>query len=585
MTRLLSLLTLLFLSFQGTHALWPQPRNLQTGTSALRLAPNTTFKITIDVSNAPADLLAAVQRTRDYLFTDNLARLVPSHGAEDLPAISHAKAIPGLTLLLKAQGDAKGEGAGVVSREIALEARTYILDRQEGYVLNVPADGTEATLSAASTLGLFRGLNTFAQLWYTYDYGKEALDLDGKDRDGDGVVVYTLSAPVAIQDSPAYKYRGFMLDTARNFFPVSAIERTLDAMSWIHLNMFHWHIVDSQSFPLVVPNFQDIAQKGAYSAASVYTPQDIAHIVSYAGARGIDVLVEIDTPGHTAIISEAYPEHVACPEATPWSTYANEPPAGQLRLASPGTINFTVGLLSSVAGLFPSTLFSTGGDEINTRCYADDAQTQRDLNGRTLEQALDAFTQATHGALTKLGKTPVVWEEMVLNYNLTLSSDTVAMVWRTSSNAAAVAAKGFRFVHAASDSFYLDCGAGNMLGNNPTGHSWCDPFKTWQNAYTFDPVANLSAAEAKLVLGGQQLLWTEQSGPENLDPIVWPRAAASAEVFWTGPVGNSNGDRDVRTALPRLHELAYRFRRRGVRAISLQPEWCALRPFKCDLDA
>jgi hexosaminidase len=158
---------------------------------------------------------------------------------------------------------------------------------------------------------------------------------------------------------------------------------------------------------------------------------------------------EIDTPGHTAVISKAHPEHVACAEATPWSTYANEPPAGQLRLASPSTVNFTVGMLSSVAGMFPSTLFSTGGDEINAQCYADDAQTQRDLNGRTLEQALDAFTQATHGALKDLGKTPVVWEgatypiilylygvlrmfclgiiEMVLNYNLTLSDDTIAM--------------------------------------------------------------------------------------------------------------------------------------------------------------
>ena len=98
-------------------------------------------------------------------------------------------------------------------------------------------------------------------------------------------------------------------------------------------------------------------------------------------------------------------------------------------------------------------------------------------------------------------------------------------------------------------------------------------------AYTFDPTADLSAAEAALVLGGQQLLWTEQSGPQNLDPIVWPRAAASAEVFWSG------GGGDLRTALPRLHEVGYRFRRRGVQAISLQPEWCALRPFACDLNA
>jgi hexosaminidase len=158
---------------------------------------------------------------------------------------------------------------------------------------------------------------------------------------------------------------------------------------------------------------------------------------------------EIDTPGHTAVISEAHPELVACAQATPWSTYANEPPAGQLRLASPSAVNFTVGMLSSVAGMFPSTLFSTGGDEINAKCYADDAQTQHDLNGRTLEQALGAFTQATHGALKTLGKTPVVWEgatypvlhfvwgaenvfclgmiEMVTNYNLTLDNNTIAM--------------------------------------------------------------------------------------------------------------------------------------------------------------
>jgi hexosaminidase len=116
------------------------------------------------------------------------------------------------------------------------------------------------------------------------------------------------------------------------------------------------------------------------------------------------------TPGHTSAISKSHPEHIACPEASPWTSYANEPPAGQLRLASPATLNFTVGLLSAVAGLFPSTLFGTCGDEINIRCYADDAQTQSDLSGRTLNQALDAFTQATHGALRKLGKTPVVWE-------------------------------------------------------------------------------------------------------------------------------------------------------------------------------
>ncbi|KAI0250413.1 N-acetylhexosaminidase [Lactifluus subvellereus] len=564
--RLFSALAVLSVTvLPEAHALWPQPRHLQAGPpdAALRLAPSESFSISLAaVPNAPADLRAAARRTHAQLFSDELGRLVLGRGTGDLPALARAPTLTCLTLQLDARaGPGLGLDAGGV-RPIGVEARRPLGHRDEAYSLSVPADGGPALLRANSTLGLFRGLNTFSQLWFT---------VDG--------TVYMLGVPLAIQDSPAYPYRGFLLDTARNFFPVSDIERTLDAMSWVHINTFHWHVVDSQSFPLVVPGFTDIAEKGAYSADAVYTPQDVAHIVSYAGARGIDVLVEIDTPGHTSVISKAHPEHVACAEAKPWIAYANEPPAGQLRLASPATINFTASLLSAVAKLFPSTLFATGGDEINARCYQADAQTQHDLGGRTLNQALDGFTQATHGALRNLGKTPVVWEEMVLNYDLTLSNDTIVLVWISSVDAAAVAAKGFRFIHAASDSFYLDCGAGGWVGDFPTGNSWCEPFKTWQNAYTFNPLANLTAAQAPLVLGGQQLLWTEQSGPQNLDSIVWPRAAASAEVFWTGPGGNHS------TALPRLHELGYRLRQRGVCAIPLQPEWCALRPFACDFTA
>jgi hexosaminidase len=368
-----------------------------------------------------------------------------------------------------------------------------------------------------------------------------------------------------------------MLDTARNYFPVSDIKRTLDAMSWVKINTFHWHIVDSQSFPLEIPGFTEISDKGAYSSTSVYSQSDVENIITYAAERGIDVLAEIDTPGHTSVISKSHPEHIACAEATPWETYAGEPPAGQLRIASPATVKFSTDLLSAAAKLFPSKYFSTGGDELNAACYTDDNETQQMLNssGKTIAQALNVFTQTTHAALAREGKTPVVWEEMVLS-NVTLANNTIALVWISSEDAAVVAKKGFRFIHAASDYFYLDCGAGAWVGAFPTGNSWCDPFKTWQKSYSFDPVANLTEAESKLVLGGQHLLWTEQTNPHNLDPIVWPRAASSAEVFWTGPGLNGS------TALPRLHDIAFRMQQRGVGAISLQPLWCALRPETCD---
>ncbi|EJF60954.1 N-acetylhexosaminidase [Dichomitus squalens] len=551
--KLLALVSLFAAVYSPVAALWPQPRTINTGNNTLRLAPN--FQIIVSGHGVPSDVQAAVGRTQSYLAKDKLARLVVGRGASDAKSFAQAKTLSKLTVSLE---------KGAAWKPITSEAQKAPADRDEAYHLTVPADGSAATLTANSTLGLLRGLTTFGQLWYAYDG-----------------TTYAIETPVTIEDSPAYPYRGFMLDTARNFFPVADIKRTLDAMSWVKLNQFHWHVVDSQSFPLEIPGFTDLAAKGAYSSSQVYSPSDVQDIVAYAGARGIDVMVEIDTPGHTAIIAEAHPDFVACPGATPWGTYANEPPAGQLRLANSTVTNYIADLFTAASELFPSTLFSTGGDELNTACYDIDEPTQAALNatGSTLEQALDQFTQVTHKALEVKGKTPAVWEEMVLVHNVTISKESPVLVWISSENVKAVAEKGFKIIHAASDYFYLDCGHGAWVGDFPTGNSWCDPFKSWQLSYSFNPTANLTTDEAALILGGQHLLWAEQSGPENLDDTIWPRAASSAELFWTGPGGN------ISTALPRLHDVSYRFRTRGVKTISLQPEWCALRPGACDLTA
>ncbi|KAG6810905.1 hypothetical protein H0H92_009866, partial [Tricholoma furcatifolium] len=430
-------------------AVWPLPSEYSTGSTALRLSPSFAIKFASNLNNAPADLLAAVTRTSTYLRTDQLEALVPDRGASYASAVDKAKTLSSLTLSLTSSAPIKSISEEAV---VDLESRIAL----EGYTLSIPSDGSGATLTANSTLGLFRGLTTFGQLWY---------DLDG--------TTYTVEAPFSISDAPAYPYRGFMLDTARNYFPVSDILRTLDAMSWVKINTFHWHITDAQSFPLVVPGYPTLSEEGAYSASQVYTAEDVATIVAYAAARGIDVMPEIDTPGHTSIIAHAYPQHIACFQATPWSEFANEPPAGQLRFANNETTQFTADLLKNVASLFQSQLFSTGGDELNTNCYAQDNATQADLaaSGQTLEEALNTFTQATHDVLIQNGKRPVVWEEMVLSHNVTLANDTIALVWISSDDVAAVAEKGFKLIHAASDYFYLDCGHGGWVGDYPAGNS------------------------------------------------------------------------------------------------------------------
>ncbi|MBW0485803.1 hypothetical protein O181_025518, partial [Austropuccinia psidii MF-1] len=94
-------------------------------------------------------------------------------------------------------------------------------------------------------------------------------------------------------------------------------------------------------------------------------------------------------------------------------------------------------------------------------------------------------------------------------------------------------------------------GLGGWLGGAPNGTSWCDPFKTWQKIYSFDPFNNITFSQRKLILGGQALLWSEQADEQNLDTIMWPRAFSTAEVYWTG----SDGPRSVVEALPRMHDM------------------------------
>ncbi|BGP36456.1 Glucosamine-6-phosphate isomerase (Glucosamine-6-phosphate deaminase) (GNPDA) (GlcN6P deaminase) [Rhodotorula kratochvilovae] len=267
-----------------------------------------------------------------------------------------------------------------------------------------------------------------------------------------------------------------MLDTSRNFYPVKDIIRTLDAMASVKLNVFHWHIVDQQSWPLVSPTFPDLAALGAYSNEEIYRPEDVKHVVAEAASLGISVMLEVDMPGHTASIAAAFPNYIACFDARPWSLYAAEPPAGQLKIGDPDVLAFSQRVLQDAAELSPSKLMSTGGDEVNERCYLDDPDTSAAMAAQnaTLDELLSVFVHSIHDSLRKKGKTPVVWEEMVLKHDLRLGKDTVVTVWINSSNVRAVAEQGYRIIHAASDHFYLDCGAGTWLGKAPNAASWCE---------------------------------------------------------------------------------------------------------------
>jgi hexosaminidase len=185
----LAALTILASTATPSLALWPLPRQFTSGNSTLKLSNSFSIDLSSLPGGAPQDLQDAVARTQGFLASDALEPLVPDRGASI--DVSSSPSLAYLVLSLSSDACAP----------IADEAQKPVEERSEGYVLSVPADGSNATLQANSTLGLYRGLTTFGQLWYTSNGA-----------------TYATEAPLDAQDEPAYPYRGFMLDTARNLY-------------------------------------------------------------------------------------------------------------------------------------------------------------------------------------------------------------------------------------------------------------------------------------------------------------------------------------------------------------------------------
>jgi hexosaminidase len=299
----------------------------------------------------------------------------------------------------------------------------------ESYNLTVGADGT-ANIDAISHQGILRALETFTQLFYSQSQTKD---------------VYSNLAPVQIIDKPMFPHRGLNLDVSRNYYPVADILRTIDALAYNKFNRLHIHMTDSQSWPLDIPALPELSQKGAYQTGLSYNPADFAEIQIYAVYRGVEVYIEMDMPGHTTAIGLAYPDLITAFDAQPWDTYCAEPPCGSLKLNSPAVSNFLETLFADVLPRVSpySSYFHTGGDEVNAQAYTlDDTVMSNDT--AVLQPLMQKFVDRNHAQVRAAGLAPVVWEEMALQWNLTLGSDVVVQTWISDSSLSEVTALGHK---------------------------------------------------------------------------------------------------------------------------------------------
>jgi len=288
----------------------------------------------------------------------------------------------------------------------------------ESYQLTVATSG-QVTITAPSSLGLLHGLTTLTQLFYQHSQK--------------GAGVYTNLAPVSINDKPKFAWRGLNMDVARNWYPVSDILRTIDALSWNKFNHLHIHMTDAQSWPIEIPALPELAEKGAYASGLSYSPSDIKNIQNYGIERGIEVVIEIDMPGHTSIIGVSHPDLITAFNVQPnWDTYAAEPPSGELKLNSPAVSSFLQTLFQDLLPRVSpySAYFHTGGDEVNANAYSLD-ETVGSNDSQVIKPFLQKFVDRNHDQVRANGLIPIVWEEMLLQWNLTLGKDVLIQTWQS----------------------------------------------------------------------------------------------------------------------------------------------------------
>ncbi|XP_075215127.1 chitooligosaccharidolytic beta-N-acetylglucosaminidase-like [Lycorma delicatula] len=486
---------------------------------------------------------------------------------------------------------------GTHNLHIILEITNLITDNlslntNEGYTLivNEENDNTMlAVIRGETFFGVRNGLETLAQL-IVYDNVRN------------GLVIPSYSK---IEDYPQYSYRGILLDTSRNYFSVDSIKRTIDVMAANKLNSFHWHITDSHSFPLMLNNFRQFAEHGAYSSEKIYTEKDVKSIIDYASIRGVRIIPELDAPAHIGEGWQWTPEDtVLCLNKEPWESYCFEPPCGQLNPLSEHVYNILGALYKEFIRLFKPDIFHMGGDEVHQNCWSTSEdiknwidsnfpvnntttidKLKNDLNNPVQKEKninqkgfIELWNYFQERALKKLKEASeyfdhnaqaVIWtSDLTSKKNLNLlNKDYIIQVWTTRYDniISELLQKDFRIILSNYDALYFNSGYGGW-----TTDFTDSIYRAWHRVYeNFQDFPECLPPQRKeLVLGQEAAVWSEMVSEGSLDSKLWPRAAALAERTWTNPKTY------WRSAESRLLYHRDRLVRLGVKADAIEPEWC-----------
>ncbi|QNN45329.1 family 20 glycosylhydrolase [Thermomonas brevis] len=488
--------------------------------------------------------------------------------AADGPALRHVgaqfKAMLGERLPLML--DLAKDGSRGNNIEFALDA-TRKWSAPDAYSIDIDERGVR--VYAGDAKGLYYGAVTLAQLLTSGDAGGASVRLPA----------------LHIDDAPRFGWRGFMLDSARHFQSVDEIKRLLDAMAQLKLDVFHWHLTDDQGWRFPVPGWPKLttvgscrlpAGDGGIDAATgkpapycgFYTEAQIREVVAYAAERHIDVVPEVDIPGHATAAIAAYPQLGVSGEpvavSNEWGVNVN------LFNADETTMRFLEDVLTQVAKLFPGKFVHIGGDEAVKDQWKASPKMQARIRelGVDGEEGLQAWMVARlERALAAHGKRLLGWDEILMGE---LPPSATVMSWRGIEGGIDAAKKGHDVVMAPSDVLYLDY----LQTHSPDEPPGRPATIELHQVYGFEPVPKaLDAQQAKHILGVQANVWTEHMRNfARVQHAYFPRIAALAEVAWS-----PKAERDYAGFLQRLPAMLPRWKAQGLAV--------ATTPFQPQIDA
>jgi len=447
---------------------------------------------------------AATKRTADYLI--------------DLVARTR-----GLQLRLATDGNAAH--AIVLQRDPQAPVA-----QAEGYALAVTPQGIRVT--ARDDAGLFHGAVTLSQL-LTPDARQGAVEVPA----------------LSIRDWPRFAWRGLMLDSARHFQSVAEVEKLIDQMAQLKLDVLHWHLTDDQGWRIEIKRYPELTQIGAWRTppdagkygepkryGGFYTQEQIRAVVAYAAARHVTIVPELDMPGHAQAAVASYPQVGVTGKRPKVSVDSGINP--WLYNVDDDTFTFIDNVLAEVMALFPSKYIHVGGDEaIKDQWQASPAvQAKMRALGITSEDALQGWFIGRIGQyLEQHGRKLIGWDEILEGDNL--PADATVMSWRGIDGAIKAALLGHDVVMSPSPDLYFDHVQGD-LADEYAGRLGVESVK---DVYGLQAVPDvLNATQAKHVLGIQANVWTEHIPTmAHVEHAVFPRLDALSEVAWSPAASNN----------------------------------------------